>query len=441
MIEGGLERKFWPFCIMQAAACQRDIALGMRVPKLVPGDTVAIKLDHVEAFEPRAERAVFLSRNASMSKGAFVLVTRNGSHRLMRVRVPVKLEADDEKWRVASLDGKKFWVSSKGSVKEMDSETIDELPTMEERAHGPVDGDLVFGARLGEGAVVAKVALSNEPKSCDKYHVETFEEEADAEEQERILNVLAKQKAGAETVSAKVFTTGSEEAQHRWFLAAQKEVASMEEMEVWDELPENPLELREHLGLKQTDEIPAILPMSLVCTEKPVLMQQDKHVLQQGAAVAAEQASVAILERVRLVVCGNYEDTSGIDTSAYASSNVDVNCLRVMCSELANHQDWEGMGFDVSHAFLYSDLKSKNTILMRPPKILQTLGLIKRGRLLRAKKGIYGLRSSPVSWELERDVLSEATLPPLAEDDLPGLKVNLLLMGGAHAISPLGRHG
>ena len=424
LIEGGLERRFWPFCVMEAAACQRDIALGMRVPKLVPGDTVAIKLDHVEAFEPRAERAVFLSRNASMSKGAFVLVTRNGSHRLMRVRAPVKLEADDEKWRVASLDGKKFWVSSKGSVKEMDSETIDELPTLEERAHGPVDGDLVLGARLGEGAVVAKVAQSNEPKSCDKYHVETFEEEADAEEQERILNVLAKQKAGAETVSAKVFTTGTEEAQHRWFLAAQKEVASMEEMEVWDELPENPLELREHLGLKQTDEIPAILPMSLVCTEKPVLMQQDKHVLQQGAAIAAEQASAAILERVRLVVCGNYEDTSGIDTSAYASSNVDVNCLRVMYSELANHQEWEGMGFDVSHAFLYSDLKSKNTILMRPPKILQTLGLIKRGRLLRAKKGIYGLRSSPVSWELERDVLSEATLPPLAEDDLPGLKVH-----------------
>ena len=29
-----------------------------------------------------------------------------------------------------------------------------------------------------------------------------------------------------------------------------------------------------------------------------------------------------------------------------------------------------------------------------------------------------------MSWELERDVLSEATLPPLAEDDLPSLKVH-----------------
>ena len=264
----------------------------------------------------------------------------------MRARAPVKLEADDEKWRVASLDGKKFWVSSKGSVKEMDSETIDELPTMEERAHGPVDGDLVCGARLGEGAVAAKAAQSNEPKSCDKYHVETFEEEADAEEQERIFNVLA----GVHNCST-------------------------EEMEVWEELPENPLELHDHLGLKQTDEISDV---SGVYGEAGA--DQDKHVLQQGAAIAAEQASAAILERVRLVVCGNYEDTSGIDTSAYASSNVDVNCLRVMYSELANHQEWEGMGFDVSQALLYSDLKSKNTILMRPPKILQTLGLIKRGR-------------------------------------------------------------
>ena len=174
-------------------------------------------------------------------------------------------------------------------------------------------------------------------------------------------------------------------------------MTSMKEMEVWDELPEDPKELREHLGLGPNDDIPAILPMSLVCTEKLVVMQHNKHALQQGAAAAAEQASAAVLERVRLVVCGNYEDTSGIDTSAYASSNVDVNCLRVMYTELANHEEWDGMGFDVSHAFLYSDLKSKNTILMRPPKILQTLGLVKKGRLLRTKKGIYGLRSSPVS--------------------------------------------
>ena len=34
LIEGGLERRFWPFCVMEAAACQRDIALGMGASKL-----------------------------------------------------------------------------------------------------------------------------------------------------------------------------------------------------------------------------------------------------------------------------------------------------------------------------------------------------------------------------------------------------------------------
>ena len=100
-------------------------------------------------------------------------------------------------------------------------EVPEELPTLEEREFGPVE-DMIFGAKPVKGDVVAKVATDGGTTDCGKYHIETFEEEADAEEQERTLNVLATQKAGAETVSAKVFTSGTKEAQHPWFLAAQK---------------------------------------------------------------------------------------------------------------------------------------------------------------------------------------------------------------------------
>ena len=260
-------------------------------------------------------------------------------------------------------------------------------------------------------------------ENSGKYHVETFDEQAAAEELEKILQVISKQKIGADSVSTKVFTEGSQESKDRWYGAAKKEVDSMESMEVWDELPEEPDALRESLGLSPGDKLPSILPMSIVCTEKPVVMQQDKKVMDQGAAAAAEQARAAILEKVRLVVCGNFEDTSGVDPSPYASSNVDATCLRVMHSELAAHEDWEGMAFDVSNAFLYSELKSENTSLMRPPKLLQTLGLLPKNKLLRAKKGIYGLRSSPVSWEFERNELDGQILSSTKGDELPQLKV------------------
>ena len=77
-IEGGLERRFWPYCILEAASCQCDGALGSKLPKLVPGDSCAVKVQQSEPFEPKVETARYLARDPETSKGAFVLVRRNG---------------------------------------------------------------------------------------------------------------------------------------------------------------------------------------------------------------------------------------------------------------------------------------------------------------------------------------------------------------------------
>eukprot|EP00971_Amphidinium_carterae_P049185 969376-Amphidinium_carterae.1 len=70
---------------------------------------------------------------------------------------------------------------------------------------------------------------------------------------------------------------------------------------------------------------------------------------------------------------------------------------------------WMVASADISTAFLYASLHQDDvvlgfqTIYVRPPKVLVTIGLVKPGILWKLKKSLYGLRTSPVAWERERD--------------------------------------
>ena len=86
-------------------------------------------------------------------------MTRNGVQQLTRARQPTKL-ADPKRnggytsWRIGA-SGFRLRVESRKPA-----EVIDELPTLEERLNGPVEGDLLFGVQVGDGGMVAH-AITN----------------------------------------------------------------------------------------------------------------------------------------------------------------------------------------------------------------------------------------------------------------------------------------
>ena len=324
LIEGGLERRFWPYCILEAASCQRDGALGSKLPKLVPGDSCAVKVEQSEPFEPKVETARYLARDPETSKGAFVLVKRNGRDQLARAREPVKLEiSGDEKWRPCALDDKHFWVSSKGRVKEM-TEHI-ELPTLEERLFGPSGEELVFGASPEHGDVVAKVARvskgsrsgMNPAQEEGKYAHWSSSMEQEALDAERMATILAEQQLVTETVGNEVLTSGSALSQQKWRDSVTGEIGNMTTKEVW--IQSKASQVREKLGLREYERTPIPLPMKLVLTRKPLLeggdLTEEKHLKDQipkaasdlTAASAQELAELAELAafkaKCRLVVC------------------------------------------------------------------------------------------------------------------------------------------
>ena len=84
--------------------------------------------------------------------------------------------------------------------------------------------------------------------------------------------------------------------------------------------------------------------------------------------------------------------------------------LRLALS-VALHMGWPIECWDVSTAFLYERLFGDrdtdiggNEIFTRPPKILvETLKVVEDGVVWKIKKAFYGLRTSPIAWETERD--------------------------------------
>ena len=81
-----------------------------------------------------------------------------------------------------------------------------------------------------------------------------------------------------------------------------------------------------------------------------------------------------------------------------------------MALSIASHMGWPIACWDASTAFLHArwvgdrdtDLGG-NEIFMRPPKILVDVGVLQSGTVCKIKKALYGLRTSSIAWETERD--------------------------------------
>ena len=112
-------------------------------------------------------------------------------------------------------------------------------------------------------------------------------------------------------------------------------------------------------------------------------------------------------KKARIVICGNFQEVHPDEFTA--SKTPSYPSLRMALS-VASHMGWSIECWDVSTAFLYARLFGDrdtdlggNEIFMRPPKILVETKVVEEGVVWKIKRALYGLRTSPIAWETERD--------------------------------------
>ena len=103
-------------------------------------------------------------------------------------------------------------------------------------------------------------------------------------------------------------------------------------------------------------------------------------------------------KKARIVVCGNFQTVR--EDEMTSSKTPSYPMLRMLLS-LASYQGWPIETWDVSTAFLYARLYGDRDtdldgqyIYMRPPRVIEKLGLLPEGTIWKLKKALYGLRTS-----------------------------------------------
>ena len=129
-----------------------------------------------------------------------------------------------------------------------------------------------------------------------------------------------------------------------------------------------------------------------------------------GKLVATVKAGTAA-KKARIVACGNFlgkERPSGSPTlskSDIFAGALDSLGLRAQLAASAVSA-WKGAVLDVKTAFLTAPLQTKRShriVILRPPKVLVSAGIIEEGSLFLIEKALYGLQESPQDWCVERD--------------------------------------
>eukprot|EP00971_Amphidinium_carterae_P266116 5278854-Amphidinium_carterae.1 len=111
-------------------------------------------------------------------------------------------------------------------------------------------------------------------------------------------------------------------------------------------------------------------------------------------------------KKVRIVCCGNLQTV--LEFEETSTQTPPFSMLRLALA-MASAFGWMVASADISTAFLYASLHQDDvelgfdTVYVRPPKVLVQIGLVKPGILWKLKKSLYGLRTSPLAWERERD--------------------------------------
>ena len=161
-----------------------------------------------------------------------------------------------------------------------------------------------------------------------------------------------------------------------WIAAVLEEIGSFKRLGVYEEVPKG-----------QATSPP--LPARLILVTKPNI---------HGGPAR---------KKARIVICGNFQDVHPDEFTA--SKTPSYPALRMALS-VASHMGWPVECWDVSTAFLYARLFGDrdtdlggNEIYMRPPKILVETEVVAEGVVWKIKKALYGLRTSPIAWETERD--------------------------------------
>ena len=290
---------------------------------------------------------------------------------------------------------------------------------------------------------VAAVALQEEfqrESTEGLYRVYDAATEDSMNELETAVRLLADEEAVGEPVTTNIFFTGTPEERKIWFAAARTEVDNMVSSNAWVEIRSD--HAHEDLNLDRSKSLPRVLPMTLVCTHKPLIMQDDQPAEQtdsgqvvqqlleprlkdsQSASAVQAHDKMKYKPTVRLCVCGNFQDSQPHMKDENAAETLPIEIVRLMLALLARNPSWNALSLDVSAAFLNAVLGNKEIILMKPPSVLVKLGLTPAGVWLRALRAIYGLRQSPARWEELRDsVLKGAVLHPQKGDALPILTI------------------
>ncbi|OLP94992.1 Retrovirus-related Pol polyprotein from transposon TNT 1-94 [Symbiodinium microadriaticum] len=486
LLHAQLPLQLWNEAVLEATFLRRCRAIGLVIPKDRPhmGDTVLVrKPSSTEAhpFAPKAEEGIFLANDERTPGGARVMVVRDERNSVRVVRMPVLIDKQSSRWRLEKGPRDQVvWISTCGDIRWdappsdlitveeatgavqawNDGNTASEIIRQRFKAH--LKPELLFslfghgfliGPEPGEPVIAAAgkqdVPFQEESKE-NWYRVFDAGTEDAMNEMEVALRLLAEEEITGEPVPSSIFFTGTEHERQPWIKAAEDEVSNMTTNAAWVEVNIN--NAREELGLGPHERLPKVLPMTVVCTRKPLLMQDDKCESNRDAkkvhddkGLKAPQSASEVKDleqrrfkaKVRLCVCGNFEEVKPEMKDANAAETVPVEVLRLLLTLLTMHLTWSALSLDISAAFLNAVLTGKDIILMQPPKSLVRLGLIPEGVWLRAMRAIYGLRQSPARWEELRDsILDGAVLEAAAGDLLPTLVIRAMKgIGGVFLIT------
>ena len=114
--------------------------------------------------------------------------------------------------------------------------------------------------------------------------------------------------------------------------------------------------------------------------------------------------------KTRIVACGNFAraGSNSEDYGATYAGGIDSTTLRIQLSHCGHKKfedkSWTTGALDIRTAFLLAPLEQGNRILvLRPPKVLISAGIVHPQELWYATGAIYGLREAPAAWSSYRD--------------------------------------
>eukprot|EP00438_Fugacium_kawagutii_P003808 Skav205036 [mRNA] locus=scaffold2669:138044:140299:- [translate_table: standard] len=117
--------------------------------------------------------------------------------------------------------------------------------------------------------------------------------------------------------------------------------------------------------------------------------------------------------KARVVVCGNFVEGDDYGASDLFAGGATAVALRIVVAA-SSQRKWRGLTLDVKTAFLNAPMhqgkrledqeaKTQKRVIVRPPNLLVSLGLVKPDSFWEAVKAMYGYRQSPRLWSDFRD--------------------------------------